>query len=211
MAIKAFIDIRRIQIVGLNLEAQVEIQPVIGPPCVTTFSAPAAALNATSIASGLKKLVIAFVATEPDYLQTWLPEEVLILNGGRDQNSTITLNGLTIATWTNMPAAVARLNQSIVALDLTFAQQIRFVTNVVVAGFSTARVGAQYSLDGSTNWRFFDGATGPNVLISTTGPKQSSWANLEDAAKGPVFISVGGQGGNGTIDPQFGLTFLEVR
>lgn len=209
-AIKAFIVIQQINVSGGNLNLMVEIQPVTGSFLTTSFSVPATTLDGSSIIAGVKKLVIAYAASPP-ISQVWLPQEIWVLTGGRDQNNTITLNGLTIATWTNMPAAITRLGQSIVAFDLTFAQQIRFVINVVVAGVAGARVGAQYSLDGSTNWRFFDGASGPNVLIDTTGPKQSAWIDLELAAKGPVFISVGGQGGNGTVDPQFGLTFLEVR
>lgn len=124
---------------------------------------------------------------------------------------TITLNGVASSVWTNQPAALTELPGSRINLDLTHGLQVRVSLNVVTIGNAGARVGAQCSNDGGATWHFFDDISQPNVLIDSTGPKQSAWVDLIAVCKGDVLLRVGGQGGNGALDPAFGLTLIEFR
>ena len=125
---------------------------------------------------------------------------------------TVTLNGVQPAVWTNQPLALTELAGSRIAFDLSGGLQVRISTNVIVVGAAAARVGAQCSNDGGSTWHFFDDGTQPNVQINTTGPKQSAWIDIIAACRADgTLIRVGGQGGDGALDPSFGLTLLEFR
>lgn len=115
----------------------------------------------------------------------------------------VTLNGAQPVTWTNMPAALTGLPQSSLKVPLHVASVARFTAWVQVAGFTTAVLIAQFSLDG-TNF-----VNGPQVPINTTGLKVSSLAVVPEAYRTDVFMRLAGQGGNATADPQFGVVTVQ--
>lgn len=123
----------------------------------------------------------------------------------------ITLNGVGVATWTNQPAALTELAGTRVRIDLSLASQARFTLNLTVAGVAAAVLALQFSTNAGTTWAYLDGVSGPSVNIGTTGARESTWVDLTAAAKADVLIRIVGQGGNGTLDPAFGLTLLQVR
>ncbi len=49
------------------------------------------------------------------------------------------------------------------------------------------------------------------VSIASTGMQKTSFLSLTAAAKADVLLRVVGLGGNGTADPAFQITALEVR
>lgn len=118
----------------------------------------------------------------------------------------VTLVGAS-TTWTNMPAALTEFTGSPrTRYDLTDADDVRLVVCVGVAGQGGATLKAQYSTDQS-NWSDLTGAAAADALnVQTT-----AWAAVPAGAKGDVFIRLVGQGGNGTLDPQFRLVQLQVR
>ena len=124
---------------------------------------------------------------------------------------TITLNGTSIRTWTNMPVGLTELPGSRFAVDLSLARQARLSVDCQLAAFAGARLGLQFSTDGGSNWSYLDGGNGPNVLLTTAGVQVSPWVVLVAAARADVLIRVGGVGGNGVVDPQVGVVLLQVR
>ena len=82
---------------------------------------------------------------------------------------------------------------------------------MTIAGAAAAVIGVQFSTDNGVTWSFLDGGTGPNVSIAATGLIASAWTTLTANAKADVRLRFGGQGGNGSTSPQFGLVMLEVR
>jgi hypothetical protein len=123
---------------------------------------------------------------------------------------TIPLNGAGIVTWPNMPAAGTELPGARTRLDLSLATSARLVVNVIAPGSTNAVLAVQYSTD-QTTWRYLDGGTGPQVPVNAAGVQISPWVDLEPAARGDVFIRIGGGGGNNTADPSFGIVTLQVR
>jgi hypothetical protein len=118
-------------------------------------------------------------------------------------------------TWTNQPSAVTELAGNTLRRRkgvLTHATQARIIVTIGGTAANTgATMAGQYSTDGTT-WAYLDGATGPSVSITTVDSLQvSSWVTLTGAAKADVFLRIVGAGGDGVIDPIFGLIELQVR
>jgi len=119
--------------------------------------------------------------------------------------------GSTAFTWTNMPAALTEF------LGLTIHRQggslqkieeVRLVANVIVVGQAGGVLRAQWSTGGA----FADFATnGAQIPIDSTGFKRSAWVSIPTAARGDCALRIVGVGGNGVLDPQFGVVLIEGR
>ena len=116
----------------------------------------------------------------------------------------LTLNGCAVLTWPNMPAALTAVPGSLAKVNLSQVSLARLSTHVVVAGFAGASILAQASLDGVV-W-----VDGPEVVISPSGLRESSVIAIPPAWCVDVFMRLAGRGGNGAVDPQFGLTILQL-
>jgi hypothetical protein len=121
----------------------------------------------------------------------------------RAANFIFTLNGANAVTWTNMPAALTEVPGSRLKLPLS-AGQARLTCDVRVAGAAGSLLIAQVSLDQAA-W-----VSGPQVIVDTTGLKISNWVAIGAQYQTDVFVRLAGQGGDGVVDPQFGLTTLQV-
>lgn len=123
----------------------------------------------------------------------------------------ITLIGVTPQTWANMPSALTEVPNARIQLDLSLATQARFSVNTIVAGNAGATLALQFSTNGGSTWTNLDGVSGPSVAIGSIAVVTSAWVNLVAAAQADVLVRIVGQGGNAVIDPQFGLSVLQVR
>lgn len=114
------------------------------------------------------------------------------------------INGAAPLTWTNMPAAMTEAPGSRTRLPLHSASYARLTCDVRTAGFAGAVLIAQVSLDGSS-W-----VNGPQVPIGSTGLKVSGLVVLPPQYQADVHFRMVGQGGDGVVDPVFGLVTLQV-
>ncbi len=119
-------------------------------------------------------------------------------------------SGATPAAWTNQPVAVTELfafTRNRTKMELTSANQSRFLVNVAVAGSAASTLRVQYSTD-QTTWTDVPGAS---VATNTTGLKVSTFTAVPAGAKQDVFLRVVGQGGDGAADPSYGGVALQLK
>jgi hypothetical protein len=122
----------------------------------------------------------------------------------------VALSGNVAVGWTNQPAATTELygfTRNRTKVDLTAANQCRFLSNVSVQGAASSQLRVQYSMDQST-WIDLPGTT---ISTGTTGLQVSTFTNLPAGAKQDVFLRVVGQNGDGNADPAYGSMSLQVK
>jgi len=128
---------------------------------------------------------------------------------------------LAALAWTNMPSALSFLFKSatvgpnITKADLTNYTQCRLLVNKqgtagnagskLILRYRTAfnQVVANYSDIGTS-----EVSVAVNVQNSFL---DTGWINLAEGAKADVFIAVLGSGGNGVLDPAFGIIAAEFK
>lgn len=111
-------------------------------------------------------------------------------------------------TWSNMPAAATEfIGNPRTMYDLTHVGEVRIVVCVGVAATAGATLKIQYSLDESA-WSDLTPALGG---LNSAGCKVGAWTAVPAGAKTDVFLRILGEGGNGTLDPQFRSVHLQVR
>lgn len=115
-------------------------------------------------------------------------------------------------TFTNMPAADTFLFSSarhIQLIDLTGMSAVRFKVNkLTTAGASGAKLTLKYSPTYSTSVaNYVDIGTSPvEVGVDVTNQYlDSGWIDLDPSALGDVYLAVVGSGGDGVLDPAFGV------
>lgn len=128
--------------------------------------------------------------------------------------------GFLFGVWTNMPAALSEMyggNRVRVPADLSTATEIRMFTNVLTVG--SGSICAHYSIDAGATWTNFDGSAGTTcvagvarVAITATGLQASPWISIPAEAQDEnTLLRLATIGGNGALDPNFGVTAVEVR
>lgn len=118
------------------------------------------------------------------------------------------------AQWTDMPSALAFMyNLSRAArTDLTGRRMVRLTATVHTAGHTTAKLILRYRTAYSTTASdYLDMTTECSVSIAATGGVASAWIALPSGAKGDVYLTVLGSGGNGTADPLFSSVNIELH
>lgn len=127
------------------------------------------------------------------------------------------------SSWSNMPTILSSLFNnflSVQQVDLTHYRQARLVAVRTTA--VTTAAPASYMFIGSSatgslttaDYTSIDGAPhGTKVLISGTASNflTSAWADILPAKKADMFINVVGSGGDGSLDPAFGLIACQFR
>lgn len=121
-------------------------------------------------------------------------------------------------TWTNMPAAVTLLGSSaasVARVDLAAYTQCRLtVTKMAVAGAAASKVILRYKTTFDTAAaNYLDIGTSEvsvAVNVANTG-LASSWIDLAAGAKADVFVAVVGSGGDGVLDPAFGVISAQFK
>lgn len=110
--------------------------------------------------------------------------------------------------WTNMPAAATECfgQQHRLKVDLSLADQIRFIVQVGTSGFAGANFFVQWSTDESV-WNTVGGA----IPVDTTGTKVSAWLNIPETMQQDLFVRCMGQAGNGTLDPAINIIAFQIR
>lgn len=113
-------------------------------------------------------------------------------------------------TWTNMPAALtflAGLTSNRWSTDLSNFTEVRMTATVGTVGSTGAKLMLRYrtSDDGTAaNWTLNAGARDVELLIDSTGPKDTGWVPLTALARTQAtFLSVLGITGDGAADPVF--------
>lgn len=116
------------------------------------------------------------------------------------------------ATWTNMPSAETFLFNShrhVQLIDLEGMSQVRLKVNKQgTAGASGAKLILRFSPAFSTSvGNYADiGTSEVSVAINVTNSYlDSGWIDLVPEALGDVYLAVVGSGGDGVLDPQFGV------
>lgn len=118
--------------------------------------------------------------------------------------------GVTPAAWSNQPAAVTELfalTRNRTKMELTGANQARFLANVVVAGAATSTLRVQYSTD-QTTWTDLPGTS---VSTAAVGLKVSTFTAVPAGAKQDVFLRVVGDAGNANADPSYSSMALQLK
>lgn len=118
--------------------------------------------------------------------------------------------------WTDMPAASTELfglNDRRRKYDLTQFTQVRLQVNVeTTAGFAGAKLQGQYSTDQAAWNDLENGAgTGPEVLVDALGFVTSAYVTIPSGAQADVWLRIVGVGGDGVVDPLFGLIELQFK
>lgn len=121
-------------------------------------------------------------------------------------------------TWTNMPLAASFFNGShryALKVDLTNFTQVRLVVN------KQATAGAAASIVVLSYIGAFSVTLGSWLAIGTSSVQlavnvqntvlSTSWIDLVAGAKGDVFITLIGSGGDGVLDPAFGNIVAQFR
>lgn len=117
-----------------------------------------------------------------------------------------------LSTWTNMPTADTFLFSStahIILADISGMTYVRFKVNKQgTTGKAGAKLVLRYSPAFSsivTDYMNI-GMSEVSVLIDSTGYMMTDWIQIDPSAQGyeDVYLAVIGNGGNGTVDPQFG-------
>ncbi|NJO64326.1 MAG: hypothetical protein HC836_41020 [Richelia sp. RM2_1_2] len=123
-------------------------------------------------------------------------------------------------TMTNQAAAqqfLANSNRNIYRVEFGSVTQIKLVTRVITASASAAspRIIVKYSPTFTTTVGSYlnigFGDTEVATSLSSTGVIESSWINIETAAKGNIFLTVTQIGGDGAADPVLGAIDLLIR
>ncbi|MCK4250027.1 hypothetical protein KAX97_01170, partial [candidate division WOR-3 bacterium] len=81
--------------------------------------------------------------------------------------------------------------------------------NVTAVGATHAKIRVQYAEQ--ITYYYLDDSSGPSVGINTTGLKVSTWIDLCDGAKADVYLRLVGIGGDGIVNPAFGLIAVQVK
>lgn len=138
--------------------------------------------------------------------------------GGSGQLAVTLLTGAAATTWTNMPSAATFFNGShrfATKVDLTNYTQCRLILNKqATAGAASAVVALIYRTAFDTtvgNWLTI-GSSSVQVAVNVQNTVlDSGWIDLVAGAKGDVFITLVGSGGDGVIDPTFGTIVAEFK
>jgi hypothetical protein len=117
-----------------------------------------------------------------------------------------------------MPAAVTFWNGSyrhISKNDLTNFTQCRLIVNKQgTAGNAGAKLILRYrTAFSATVGDYSDiGTSEVSVAVNTTNTVlASNWINLAEGAKADVFVCLAGSGGNGVLDPIFGIITAQFK
>lgn len=112
--------------------------------------------------------------------------------------------------WTDQPAIKTEFRSTTVLrtkVDLTTFSQIKLIGRVTVQGFAGSVLGIDYSTDEAA-WT----TLATEIAIDSVGTKDSGWINLPAAARvNDIFLRIYGTGGDGAVDPAFGVITARVR
>jgi hypothetical protein len=129
---------------------------------------------------------------------------------------------LAALAWTNMPSALsfllstATVNKNGTKIDLSNFTQCRLVVNKQgTAGATASKLILRYKADPFTQTaaNYSDiGASEVSVACNVTNQMLvTSWVNLVAGAKADVHVAVLGSGGDGALDPAFGMICAEFK
>ena len=124
--------------------------------------------------------------------------------------------------WTNMPVALsffmatASVSKHVSKIDLTGYTQVRLlVLKTTVAGAAASKLILRYrtAFDQTVgNWSDIGTAEVSVVCTGTDTFLDTGWINLAAGAKADgIFVALLGSGGNGALDPTFGLIEAEFK
>jgi hypothetical protein len=139
-------------------------------------------------------------------------------SGGGSSVYRIDFNSAMPDTWTNMPSALAFFDGStafITAAELTNFTQVRLLINKLgTAGAASSIVVLRYNTTYTQNVNLWStiGTTSVQLAVNNTNQLlETAWIDLVAGAKADVFIALMGSGGDGAIDPIFGMIAAEFR
>jgi hypothetical protein len=129
---------------------------------------------------------------------------------------------LAALAWTNMPAALsfwlqtASVDNYAQQIDLTGYTQCRLtVRKKGVAGAAASKLILKYKAGGWTQTVADYGDAGVSEVSVAVNVQntylQSAWINLVAGAKANVVVALTGSGGDGALDPVFGVVFAEFK
>lgn len=139
--------------------------------------------------------------------------------GGGSSQLVVTLVADSVAAaWSNMPLAATLFNGShrhVTKVDLTNFSEVRFIVNKqATAGAAASILALMYATSFSTLPAGYSqiGTSAVQVAVNVQNSIQvTSWIPLAEAAKSDVFIAVVGSGGDGVLDPTFGVIAAQFR
>lgn len=121
-------------------------------------------------------------------------------------------------SWSNMPSAVTFLlgtHRHVVKADLANFTQARLIVNKqATAGAASSKLILRYRTTFSTTVGDYSdiGTSEVSVAVNVTNTVlDSGWVDLASGAKADVFIAVAGSGGDGAIDPAFGVISAQFK
>lgn len=129
----------------------------------------------------------------------------------RDASLTFLADGAAVR-WSAQPSALTEflgVMRHRLKYDLSKFNQARLIVNVTAIGATHAKIRVQYAEQ--ITYYYLDDSSGPSVGINTIGLKVSTWIDLCDGAKADVFLRLVGIGGDGIVNPAFGLIAVQVK
>jgi hypothetical protein len=129
---------------------------------------------------------------------------------------------LAALAWTNMPAALsfwfstATVAKGVTKVDLTGFTQVRLLVNKQgTAGAAASKLILRYKAAPFTQTvaNYSDiGASEVSVAVNVQNTfLETAWINLVAGAKADVFLALLGSGGDGALDPAFGMVVAEFK
>lgn len=117
-------------------------------------------------------------------------------------------------TWTNMPSAEDNFRgftHNKTPIDFTTINQVQLTCFMdVTAGVANSIISIEYTTDltGATGWAELANSGLVSCPCDAVGANNGSVTAIHASAKGSVLIRIRGSGGNGTVDPTFGMIVL---
>jgi hypothetical protein len=138
--------------------------------------------------------------------------------GGSSGYYRIDFNSTTPETWSNMPSTLQFFDASpafITVAELSAFTQVRLLINKLgTSGATNSKIYLRYSTTYSQTASSYSAIGTSSVELAINQSNQfleTAWINLATGAKADVFIALVGDGGDGALDPVFGMIAAEFR
>lgn len=143
-----------------------------------------------------------------------LASQIAAIGTGRG-TSMLFLGPTTGTVWTNMPAASTLLLGSMASIrpiDLSQYTQVRLVVSTIVAGPTGAKMRLAYSATEPTDINDVASIPATDTEVEdATVTTSSGWQAIPTEARADVYLAIIGSGGDGAIDPSFGVIEAQFR
>ncbi len=125
-------------------------------------------------------------------------------------------NAVDLVAWTDQPAAAAFVNADTTKIrlaDLSAFSECRLIVHQKTAGAATAVADVKFSPTFTTTLSNYSNLCAPTARVSLagTGVVVGAWVPIVENARGDMYVSVIGSGGDGAVDPELLRVNVQFR